>query len=375
MDIRVALIGAGSFGTTVAALCSHNAPTVLWCREPEVADQIERDHENGEYLPGFKLPSSLRATHDIEASVSQADVVIMGVPSQWFRTTLETAAPYVRPWVPIVSLAKGLEPDTKMRATEIVEEILPGHPVGVLTGPNLAKEMMAGHAAAAVLAMYDDRIAAALQPLFVGEMFRVYTNHDVIGCELGGVLKNVIAIASGMAEGLGTGDNTRAAVITRGLNEMTRLGIALGGEALTFSGLAGMGDLVATCTSPQSRNRYVGEQLGTGRAIDEIIGEMKMVAEGVKTSRVVMELADAHGLELPICYEVYRVCHEGVTAEEAYHGLLRQRVGAELHGLNDRDPGARHRRPPPRPAAAEPPQAGESADRVARRQPRDQQTL
>ena len=198
----------------------------------------------------------------------QADVLVMGVPSSGFRTVLEAVRPYLRPWVPVLSLTKGLEVGTRMRMSEIVTEVVPGHPVGVLTGPNLAKEILAGHAAASVIAMDDDNVARAVQKVFHGDLFRLYTNEDIIGCELGGVLKNVIAIASGMADGLGAGDNTRAAVITRGLSEMTRLGIALGGQALTFSGLAGMGDLVATCISPQSRNRAVGERLGRGESIE-----------------------------------------------------------------------------------------------------------
>lgn len=337
MDIRVAVIGAGSWGTTVAALCASNTPTMLWARRPELAEQIDTDHENGDYLAGYRLPPQLRATADLEKAVSQADVLVMGVPSQGFRSSLEAAGTYLRPWVPIVSLAKGLELDTKLRMSEIVQEVIPGHPVGVLTGPNLAKEILAGDAAASVVAMDDHNVARALQDIFHGDMFRSYTNHDVVGCELGGVFKNVIAIASGMADGLGTGDNTRAAVITRGLAETTQLGMAMGGEALTFSGLAGMGDLIATCMSPQSRNRHVGEQLGKGRAIDEIIDSMSMVAEGVKTSKVVAELAEEHGVEMPICSEVHKVCHLGGSAEDAYRGLARRRVGREMHGFGTAD--------------------------------------
>jgi glycerol-3-phosphate dehydrogenase (NAD(P)+) len=221
-----------------------------------------------------------------------------------------------------------------MRMSQLVEEVLPGHPVGILTGPNLAKEILAGQAAASVVAMDDHNIARAVQGIFQAELFRVYTNEDIVGCEMGGVLKNVIAIASGMADGLGAGDNTRAAVITRGLSEVTRMGVALGGEPLTFSGLAGMGDLVATCISPQSRNRHVGELLGKGQTIDEIIASMNMVAEGVKTSKVVMELADELGIDMPIGSEVFACCHEGRTAVEAYTGLLRRDTGREMDGIS-----------------------------------------
>jgi glycerol-3-phosphate dehydrogenase (NAD(P)+) len=336
MEIRVAVIGAGSWGTTVASLAAANTPTVLWARRPELAEQIHTEHENGDYLPSFRLPAALEATADLEQAVRTADVVVMGVPSHGFRATLTELAPWVRPWVPVLSLAKGLEQDTKLRMTQIIEEVLPGHPVGLLTGPNLAKEILAGDAAASVVAIDDDHVALALQPLFAGELFRVYTHHDVIGCELGGVLKNVMAIASGMADGLGTGDNTRAAVITRALSEMSRLGEAMGGEPSTFAGLAGMGDLIATCISSQSRNRFVGEQLGKGRSIDEIIAEMHMVAEGVKTSKVVMELAANHGIDMPIAEQVYAACHQGRPAEEAYRGLLRREIGHEQGGLGGR---------------------------------------
>ena len=334
MDIRVSVIGAGSWGTTVAALAAQNAPTTLWARRATLADQIDQDHENGDYLAGFRLPTQLRATADLEEAVRSADLLVMGVPSTGFRSALEAVKPFLRPWVPVVSLAKGLELGTRLRMSQIIEDVLPGHPVGVLTGPNLAKEILAGHAAASVIAMDDDNVARAIQKIFQAQLFRVYTNEDIVGCEMGGVLKNVIAIASGMADGLGAGDNTRAAVITRGLSEITRMGVALGGEPLTLSGLAGMGDLVATCISTQSRNRHVGERLGKGETIDEIIAAMNMVAEGVKTSKVVMELADDLGLDMPIASEVYQVCHEGRTAAEAYADLLRRDTGREMDGIS-----------------------------------------
>ena len=232
-----------------------------------------------------------------------------------------------------MSLSKGLEQGTRLRMTQVLEAVLPGHPSGVLTGPNLAKEILGGGAAASVIAMEDQVIAEALQDVFASDLFRVYTNPDVIGCEVGGALKNVMAIASGMADGLGTGDNTRSAVITRGLAELTRLGCAMGGHQVTFAGLAGMGDLIATCISPQSRNRYVGEQLGRGRPIEEIVAEMRMVAEGVKTSKVVIELGEQYGVDLPIAAQVHAVIHEGRPAVEAYRGLLGRNVRAEMHDM------------------------------------------
>ncbi|HEX4866563.1 MAG TPA: NAD(P)H-dependent glycerol-3-phosphate dehydrogenase [Acidimicrobiales bacterium] len=333
MPMHVAVIGGGSWGTTIAHLCAHNEPTTLWARREEVAAEIRARHTNDAYLPGYALHPELQATSSLEEAVCSADLLVMGVPSHGMRDTARQLASCLRPWVPVVSLSKGLEQGTRLRMTQVLEEELPGHPCGVLTGPNLAKEILAGDAAATVVAMGDTTIAEALQRVFATDLFRVYTNTDVVGCEVAGALKNVMAIASGMADGLGTGDNTRAAVITRGLAELTRLGCAMGGHQVTFAGLAGMGDLIATCISPQSRNRYVGEQLGKGRKIDDIIDEMHMVAEGVKTSRVVMELGAQYGVELPIAQSVHAVIHEGAPAGEVYRGLLGRRARPEMHDM------------------------------------------
>jgi len=319
--MQVTVLGAGSWGTTVAALASGRNPTTLWARSVEVAGEVNDRHSNAAYLPGFDLPERLSATSDLEGAVGEADVLIVGVPSHGFRAVLEQAAPHVRPWVPVVSLTKGFEQGTLLRMTEVIKDVLPGHPAAALTGPNLAKEIMAGQAAASVIATEDLSLAAALQTVLHSGLFRIYTNHDVIGCEVGGALKNVIAIASGMAQGVGVGDNTRAAVIARGLAELTRLGVAMGGEAATFAGLAGMGDLVATCISPQSRNRFVGEQLGRGRSLADILDEMKMVAEGVKTAATVMHLAERHEVEMPICSHIYGVLQGEMSPIDAYRGL------------------------------------------------------
>jgi glycerol-3-phosphate dehydrogenase (NAD(P)+) len=314
----------------VASLTARNAPTMLWARRSEIAEEIERDHVNSAYLGDELLDPELRATSSLEEAVSQADVLVMAVPSHGFRKVLEQAAPHVRPWIPIVSLTKGLEQDTLQRMTQVIGEVLPGHPAGVLAGPNLAKEVLGGYAAAAVIAMPDEHVAGALQEIFRRTLFRVYASTDVCGVEVAGALKNVFAISAGMAAGLGTGDNTRALVIARSLAEMTRLGVAMGGERHTFAGLAGMGDLLATCISPLSRNRNVGEQLARGRTLAEITERMSMVAEGVKTSRVVMDLARRHDVEMPIAREVYRVVNEGRPAQEAFRGLFRTRPTTEL---------------------------------------------
>jgi glycerol-3-phosphate dehydrogenase (NAD(P)+) len=319
--MNVTVLGGGSWGTTVASLTSSLNPTVLWARNPEVAAEINDSHTNAAYLPGAGLPAALRATADMAEALRQADVLIVGVPSKAFRATLEEARESIRPWIPVVSLTKGIEVDTLLRMTQIIEELLPGHPAASLTGPNLAREIMAGQAAASVIATEDLGVAAALQKVLRHRLFRVYRNHDVIGCEIGGALKNVIAIAAGIGEGLGVGDNTRAAVMTRGLAELARLGVAMGGELQTLSGLAGMGDLVATCMSPYSRNRTVGELLGRGKPLDEILADMHMVAEGVGTAQTALSLAERYGVDLPICTEIHKVVTGQQQAADAYFGL------------------------------------------------------
>ena len=302
MATRVAVIGAGSWGTAVAALVATNAAATLWARRPDLAQEIASDHVNGSYLPGIQLPDRLGATSSLEEAVTGADVVVMGVPSHGFRAVITELAPHLGTTTPVISLAKGLEQDSLMRMTEVVKEVAPGlsRPIGVLTGPNLAREVLAGHPAASVVALADEGIACDLQQLFSSGTFRVYTNPDVIGCEIAGALKNVIAI---------------------------------GGEPLTFSGLAGMGDLVATCISRQSRNRHVGEALGQGRVIDEIVAEMRMVAEGVKTSGPVVELATRRGVEMPIAEQVASVIREGKTVPEAIIALMQREAKTELYGI------------------------------------------
>lgn len=333
---RVAVIGAGSWGTAVGAIAAVNAEATLWARDPAVAARIDAEHANPDYLPGIALPGSLRATSDLLEAVTDADVVVMGVPSHGFRDVLATAAAAIGPDVPILSLSKGVEQGTVLRMTEVIADVLPEHRadrIGVLTGPNLALEVALGQPAATVIAIGDPATADELQHVFMTATFRVYTNPDVVGCEIAGALKNVIALAAGIAHGLGYGDNTKAALITRGLAELARLGIALGGDPLTFSGLAGMGDLVATCTSEKSRNRTVGVALGQGRKLDDIVAEMKMVAEGVKSTQAVLELAARHGVEMPIAEQVGAVLYEGRNAAEIVPALMLREAKPELRGL------------------------------------------
>ena len=319
--MRVAVLGAGSWGTTMASLVAPRHPTVLWARSPEVAKAVNDDHVNPAYLPGLRLPEELPATSDLGEAVSEADLLVVGVPTSGFRSVLEEAKAFVRPWVPVVSLAKGLERGSYLRMTEIIKEVLPGHPAAALTGPNIAREIVEGKAAAAVVATEDLAVAAAIQKVVTRGVFRVYINDDVIGCEIGGALKNVIAIAAGIGEGLGVGDNTRAAVMARGLAEVSRLGVAMGARPTTFMGLAGMGDLIVTCMSPFSRNRTVGEQLGRGRKLEDILAGLHMVAEGVNTAVLVLELAERFDLELPICSMIDRVVRGEIAPADAYFGL------------------------------------------------------
>ena len=332
--MRIAVLGAGSWGTTVASLLTHRHDCMIWCRDPDLAREIYERDANSRYLPGFTLPPGLTATTDLEKAVHDADLLVVGVPTHGFRAILADARPYLRPWIPVVSLAKGFERGSLLRMTQLIAQELPGHPAAALTGPNLAKEIMAGQAAASVIATEDLAVAEALQATMKRGMFRIYTNHDVIGCELGGALKNVVAIATGIAQGLGVGDNTRAAVVCRGLAEVTRLGVALGGEAATFAGLAGMGDLMATCMSPLSRNRALGEQLGAGRSLAEVLGATRTVAEGVGTAHTVHELAERYGVQMPVCHEVYRVLAGEIPASAAYRGLSQEQQAG-----HEREPG------------------------------------
>jgi glycerol-3-phosphate dehydrogenase (NAD(P)+) len=319
--VKIAVLGAGSWGTTVASLVAPRHDTVLWARNPDVAKAINTEHANSDYLPGFGLPPELSASADLDQAVCDADLLVVGVPTSGFRAVLEEAAPCMRPWIPVVSLSKGLEKGSHLRMTEVIKQVVPGHPVAALTGPNIATEIMSGMAAAAVIATEDLEVASAIQKVFTRGLFRVYLNDDLVGCEMGGALKNVIAIAAGIGEGLGVGDNTRAAVMSRGLAELARLGVAMGAQPITFAGLAGMGDLIATCMSPHSRNRAVGEQLGRGRRLEDILAEMHMVAEGVKTATVALELAERHGLDLPICTVIDKVVKGEIDPAGAYWGL------------------------------------------------------
>lgn len=329
---RIAVIGAGSWGTTVASIAARRIDTLLWARRADLAESINQTRTNPDYLPDYELPDRLTASNDLEEAVSRTDLLVMAVPSHGFRDVFTEAAQHLKPNRPVVSLTKGIEQKTLATMTEVVrdvdESIAPGV-VGVVTGPNLASEIVAGQPTATVAAMRDRETCRSVQSLLMGPLFRVYTNDDVVGCELGGALKNVMAIAAGMSDGLGFGDNTRATLLTRALAELTRLGVAQGGRPETFAGLAGMGDLIATCSSDRSRNHRVGVGLARGQTLDEITAEMRMVAEGVKTTKSVLGLAGRAGVDMPIATHVDLVLEGEMTPREAMSSLMTREAKAE----------------------------------------------
>ena len=341
--MQVAVIGGGAWGTTMAAMVSARADVVLWAREDEVVEAVNTRHENTVFLPGVDLPASLRATPNLEEAVQGRDVVIMAVPAQHVRSVGRALVGLLPSAVPVVSLTKGIEQHTLLRPTEVLAQVLArqGEPaaIGVLSGPNLAREIAGGEPSATVIAMGDEVLAAEIQRLLTNDRFRVYVSTDVVGCEIGGAVKNVIAIAAGMADGLGFGWNSMAALITRGLAELARLGVALGGDPLTFLGLAGSGDLVATCCSPMSRNRTVGVELGRGRSLEEVTADRRAVVEGVATAPGVLALAERVGVEMPISAEVVGVLRRERTPLEALAELMGRAPGSELHGLTRPRPG------------------------------------
>jgi glycerol-3-phosphate dehydrogenase (NAD(P)+) len=322
---RAAVLGAGSWGTAFAqVLVDAGTETVLWARRPEIAAAITNTHRNPDYLPGVELSPGLRASHDPEEALAGADIVVVAIPSQTARDNLAQFVSLLRPDAVLVSLMKGIELGTAKRMSEVIGEVadVPENRVAVVTGPNLAREIAARQPAASVVACTDLAVAERVQRACNSGYFRPYTNHDVLGCEIGGAVKNVIALAVGIAAGLGFGDNAQASLITRGLAETARLGEALGADPLTFAGLAGVGDLVATCMSPLSRNRTFGENLGRGMTVSEVVAITKQTAEGVKSCRSILELARKHDVSSPITEHVALVVHEGMTVQEMLLSLL-----------------------------------------------------
>ncbi len=327
-----AVLGTGSWGTAFGkVLADAGTDVVLWARRPELAEAVRERHENAEYLPGVALPRNLTATSDPLEAVAEADFVVLAVPSQTLRDNLSAVVSGLRAEAVLVSLMKGVELGTTKRMSEVIQEVagVGDECIAVISGPNLAKEIAHGQPAASVVACTDAAVAERLQLACTTSYFRPYTNSDVVGCELGGAVKNVIALATGMAEGMGFGDNTKASLITRGLAETARLGAALGADPMTFSGLAGLGDLVATCTSPLSRNRTFGERLGRGETLEEILAAKQQTAEGVKSCRSILDLARAHDVDMPITEHVVAVVHDGMTPKEMVQSLMSRGVKRE----------------------------------------------
>lgn len=331
--VQVAVMGAGSWGTTVAKVFADAGNEVrLWARRAEVADDVRDNHRNSAYLGDIELPDAMTATTDPAEALNGAEIVVLGVPSQSLRENLQNWKDLIGPDASLVSLAKGIEHSSGLRMSQLISEVadVPSERVAVLTGPNLAREVAQGQPAATVVACTDMDRAKLIQAAVAAPYFRPYTNTDVIGCEIAGTCKNVIALAAGIAAGMGFGDNTAATVITRGLAETTRLALKVGADARTLSGLAGMGDLVATCTSKLSRNRSFGERLGQGESLEEAAKATKgQVAEGVVSSQSVSELAEKVGVEMPITDAVVGVCHEGADVQQVMMGLLGRSKKAE----------------------------------------------
>ncbi len=346
---RVGVLGAGSWGTALAVLLANKGiKTVLWARNQELARQIRKSRENKSYLPGIELPAALEITSDISKAVTDKEVILFVVPSHGLREVAKQVSMALddlsqspnhqitkSPNLPyaLVSASKGIENRTLLTMTEIMEEVLPSRLSGrlaALSGPSFAQEVASSIPTAVTIAASEHKLCTGLQDLFTTETFRVYTSLDLMGVQLGGALKNVIAIASGISDGMGFGTNTRAALITRGLAEMSRLGMRLGANPLTFAGLAGLGDLVLTCTGDLSRNRQVGLKLGQGLSIKTILKEMSMVAEGIKTTNSVYAMAEKYKVEMPITNQVYRVLYQGLDPKDAVNELLTRPPRQEL---------------------------------------------
>ncbi|MFC8293291.1 NAD(P)H-dependent glycerol-3-phosphate dehydrogenase [Streptomyces sp. NPDC057242] len=311
---KAAVFGNGSWGTAFAmVLADAGCEVSLWGRRAELAAEINATRANPDYLPGVELPAAVTATAVPAEAAADADFTVLVVPSQTLRGNLAAWTPLLAPDTVLVSLMKGVELGTAKRMSEVITEVadVPAERVAVLTGPNLAKEIAARQPAAAVAACVDETVAQRLQTACLTPYFRPYTNTDVVGCELGGAVKNVIGLAVGIADGMGLGDNSKATLITRGLAETTRLGLAMGADPLTFSGLAGLGDLVATCSSPLSRNHTFGTNLGRGMTLQETIAATKQTAEGVKSCESVLDLGRRHGVDMPITETVVSIVHEG----------------------------------------------------------------
>lgn len=332
--MRVTVLGSGSFGTALANILAVNADEVfVWGREPRVIAALNEKHQNVDYLPGIELSPRIRGTLSLEESLRGSELVVVAIPSQATRQVMSRACEFLPPNIPIVTVAKGIENDTLLTMTEVLEDALPEqfHPwLAVLSGPSFAKELALRMPTVVTVASNWEKVALRIQKILHTDTFRTYTSKDVVGVQMGGALKNVIAIATGMADGLGLGHNAQSAIITRGLAEIARIAVHRGANPLTLSGLSGMGDLVLTCTGELSRNRRVGLELGRGRPLGDILGDMNQVAEGVKTAKSARDLELKTGLELPICHQVFCIAYEGKNPKQAVMELMTRQPRSEF---------------------------------------------
>lgn len=323
MSAKIAIVGAGSWGTALATVLDRKGLELnLWIREQELLKKVEKTRENLMYLPGVKLGDNIKPMGDMRECVLGCDVIIFAVPSHVVRDVISSIAPCVKRSQRIVNVAKGLDPGSLKRLSQVIQEALPHNNVAVMSGPSHAEEVGKGVPTTVVAASPDRKMAEYIQNLFMAPTFRVYTNPDIIGVEMGGALKNVIALGAGISDGLGYGDNTKAALMTRGIVEIARLGVKMGAKSSTFAGLSGIGDLIVTCTSMHSRNRRAGIQIGQGKTLKQVVGGTNMVVEGVKATQAAYELSMLHGIEMPITRELYRVLFEGADVRRAVENLM-----------------------------------------------------
>lgn len=321
--MKISVLGAGSWGTALAVLlCKNGHEVTLWSIDQREVAMIDEKREQIEKLPGVRIPDCIAVSNDLEISMQGKEMLILAVPSIFVRSTAKMMQPYIEPGQIVVNVAKGIEEETLMNMTDVIEDEIPQVKVAVLSGPSHAEEVGRGIPTTVVVGAKDKETAECVQDAFMSAMFRVYTSPDMVGIELGAALKNVIALAAGIIDGLGYGDNTKAALITRGIAEITRLGMAMGGRAETFSGLSGIGDLIVTCTSTHSRNHNAGYLIGQGKSYQEAMDEVKMVVEGVYSAKAALKLAQKYDVEVPITEQVNHVLFDGVPAKEAVLSLL-----------------------------------------------------
>ena len=328
---RVAVLGTGGWGTALAlVLHSKGHDVTLWGSTPDYVESLKKQRENKKYLKGIEIPHDLKITSDIESAQAQAKLIVVAIPTPYVRKTLQPFKNYYTPGTPIVSVIKGIENETLMRGSEILRDVFAVPPIALLLGPSHAEEVARNLPTTVVVTSEDIKLATEVQKIFITEHFRVYTNSDVIGVEIGTSVKNVIAIAAGICDGLGFGDNSKAALITRGLAETTRLGVAMGGMRDTFSGLAGLGDLITTCVSPYGRNRMVGKLIAKGKKLSQVLEEMDQIAEGILTTKSVCALAKKYNVEMPITNEIYNVLFEDKDPMKAVKGLMLREPKSEI---------------------------------------------